>query len=77
MLVAGASDPEPGDPDRLLALVRQHTLLVLESSNSWRGLCPFCRSTAFHVRSRHGTFHCFRCGAGGGAAHFVYLIENS
>ncbi|WP_285746485.1 CHC2 zinc finger domain-containing protein [Lentzea sp. NBRC 105346] len=77
MATVSAADPGPNDPDHLLALVRQHTLLVPECDDSWRGLCPFCRSTAFHVRPLHGTFHCFRCGVGGGTTRFAAMIENS
>lgn len=63
--------PEPDNPGDIDELVAQHTELRPDGHGKLRGLCPFCRSTAFFVRPSHGTFYCLRCGVGGDARAFA------
>ena len=52
-------------------LAGHYTTLSPDASGHRRGACPFCDSTAFVVRPDYGTFHCYRCGLGGGTAEFL------
>jgi hypothetical protein len=52
-------------------LIGHYTALSLDAPGHRRGSCPFCGSTAFIVRPDYGTFHCYRCGPGGGTAEFL------
>ncbi|MGH4017497.1 MAG: CHC2 zinc finger domain-containing protein [Pseudonocardiaceae bacterium] len=68
-----AAAPEPSSRD-IVELIGQHTTLMPDGPGDLRGTCPFCRSTAFHVRAQQKTFHCFACGEGGDAGKFARLI---
>lgn len=73
LVTTGAPDPaRPG----IVELVGQYTVLQLSGPGDLRGSCPFCRSSAFHVRAGHGTFHCFGCGEGGDAGKFAARIDH-
>jgi DNA primase len=43
----------------------------------WVGLCPFHeeRTPSFYVDAQKGLYHCFGCGEGGDAIHFVREVE--
>lgn len=61
------------DPDRddiVLAVTAYTALRPHGLGDALCGTCPFCGSSAFHVRPAHGSFHCFRCGEGGDSATF-------
>ncbi|GAB3902371.1 hypothetical protein GCM10029964_092740 [Kibdelosporangium lantanae] len=67
--------PEPPEAQDIVALVGQHTTLRSLGDKRWQGACPFCESTAFQVRRKHGTFHCFHCGEGGDAVRFLAKVN--
>ncbi len=48
------------------------------SGRGYMGLCPFHRekSPSFHVSEDKQLYHCFGCGVGGNAIHFVMAAEN-
>lgn len=48
------------------------------AGTSFRALCPFHRekSPSFHVNPARQNYHCFGCGAGGGALRFVMEYEH-
>lgn len=48
------------------------------AGTSFRALCPFHRekSPSFHVNPARQNYHCFGCGAGGGALRFVMDYEH-
>jgi DNA primase len=48
------------------------------AGTSFRALCPFHRekSPSFHVNQARQNYHCFGCGAGGGAVRFVMEYEH-
>lgn len=69
-----APEPEPPGTSRIADLVAQYTPLSPLGEQQLCGDCPFCRSTAFRVRPRHNTFHCFSCGTGGDARTFAAKI---
>ncbi|GAA1315664.1 CHC2 zinc finger domain-containing protein [Saccharothrix xinjiangensis] len=71
----GVAAPDPPDPHDIVALVSRHVVLCPFTAGVLRGTCPFCGSTAFQVRPGHGTYCCFRCGAGGDARQFATAID--
>ncbi len=48
------------------------------SGRGYMGLCPFHRekSPSFHVSEDKQLYHCFGCGVGGNAIHFIMAAEN-
>jgi hypothetical protein len=62
-----APGPQPPEPGGIVHVVGRYLTLRALSDHDLCGLCPFCGSTAFRVRSAFGTFHCFGCGEGGDA----------
>lgn len=48
------------------------------SGRGYMGLCPFHKekSPSFHVSGDKQLYHCFGCGVGGNAIHFVMAAEN-
>ncbi|MBQ2942024.1 MAG: DNA primase [Clostridia bacterium] len=48
------------------------------SGRGYMGLCPFHKekSPSFHVSEDKQLYHCFGCGVGGNAIHFVMAAEN-
>lgn len=48
------------------------------SGRGYMGLCPFHKekSPSFHVSDDKQLYHCFGCGVGGNAIHFVMAAEN-
>ena len=48
------------------------------AGTSFRAICPFHRekSPSFHVNPARQNYHCFGCGAGGGALRFVMEYEH-
>ncbi len=56
----------------LAPLLRHYQVRLRRSGRDpYRGQCPIRRSEgpeAFHVNLSRNTFHCFSCGAGGGAS---------
>ncbi|MDR2422683.1 MAG: DNA primase [Deltaproteobacteria bacterium] len=61
----------------LVGLIRQYVDLK-RVGDSYRGLCPFHveKSPSFYVTPEKGVFHCFGCGAGGTAFHFLMMMNN-
>lgn len=55
--------------DSILDLAKRHVDLRHAGGDEWAGLCPFHeeRTPSFRVNVEKGVFHCFGCGAGGGA----------
>jgi len=49
-----------------------------QTGRSFKGLCPFHgeKTPSFHVHPERQIFHCFGCGAGGGAFQFLIKHEN-
>ncbi|NKQ59380.1 hypothetical protein HFP15_41765 [Amycolatopsis sp. K13G38] len=78
MTTTAVSAPEPGPPDAdgIAELVGQYVQLSPLGEQQLRGDCPFCRSTAFRIRPRHNTFHCYGCGIGGDARMFATKIDH-
>ena len=48
------------------------------AGRGYMGLCPFHKekSPSFHVSEDKQLYHCFGCGVGGNAIHFVMAAEN-
>ncbi|MDP4133268.1 MAG: DNA primase [Bacillota bacterium] len=48
------------------------------TGGGYMGLCPFHRekTPSFHVSEEKQLYHCFGCGVGGNAIHFVMAAEN-
>jgi DNA primase len=62
----------------LVQLVSQYVSLKKAGADRYAGLCPFHteKTASFGVSPSKQVFHCFGCGAGGNAFHFVERIEN-
>jgi DNA primase len=60
----------------IVALVESRTRLR-KTGASFKGLCPFHdeKTPSFSVSPARGTYHCFGCGVGGDAIHFVRETE--
>lgn len=75
-VTTAAPEPNPAEASDIADVVGQRTVLHPCGPGVWRGTCPFCRSKAFHVRPRHGTFHCSGCGEGGDRDWFTATIDH-
>jgi DNA primase len=66
------------DRTDLVQLVSQYVSLKKAGADRYAGLCPFHteKTASFGVSPSKQVFHCFGCGAGGNAFHFVERIEN-
>jgi DNA primase len=62
----------------LVQLVSQYVTLKKAGADRYQGLCPFHteKTPSFGVSPSKQVFHCFGCGVGGNAFHFVERIEN-
>ncbi len=60
----------------IVELVGQYVQLTRKGANYF-GLCPFHneKTGSFSVNSERQIYHCFGCGAGGGAIRFIMEIE--
>jgi hypothetical protein len=67
MPITALAATEPPEPQRIVEVVGQYTVLRPLGETQLQGSCPFCGSTAFRVRLAFGTFHCLGCGYGGDA----------
>src|SRR4030042_1418870 len=58
--------------------VVSETVRLARSGASFRGLCPFHRekTPSFFVHPAKQIFHCFGCGEGGSAFHFLMKVRN-
>lgn len=76
MSITATSAAEPPSGHGIVEVVGRHTQLRPIGGNRCQlaGICPFCGSRAFRVRSQHGTFHCFGCGEGGDGRMFLAEI---
>lgn len=74
-------------PEEVISEVLSHTDIVdlvggyvrlKRAGRGYMGLCPFHKekSPSFHVSEDKQLYHCFGCGAGGNAIHFVMAAEN-
>jgi len=61
----------------IVDIISQYVILK-RSGRNFFGLCPFHKekTPSFSVSPDRQIFHCFGCGAGGNAIHFVSKIEN-
>ncbi len=61
----------------IVELVGEHVPLKKIGSN-YQGLCPFHSDSkpSFHVNEGRQFFHCFGCGAGGNAFHFLMRLQH-
>jgi DNA primase len=62
----------------LVRLVQQYVALKKAGGDRYVGLCPFHteKTPSFGVSPTKGLFHCFGCGKGGNAFHFLQEVEN-
>jgi DNA primase len=62
----------------LVRLVQQYVGLKKAGGDRYVGLCPFHteKTPSFGVSPSKGLFHCFGCGKGGNAFHFLQEIES-
>jgi DNA primase len=62
----------------IVQLVSQYVSLKKAGADRHAGLCPFHteKTPSFGVSPSKQVFHCFGCGAGGNAFHFLERIEN-
>lgn len=60
----------------IVDIVSRYVTLKKSGSNYF-GLCPFHneKTASFSVSQEKQIYHCFGCGAGGGAVHFIMQIE--
>lgn len=60
----------------LTELVSQYVNLKRSGGGTYMGLCPFHseKTPSFTVNPQRGFFHCFGCGVGGDAIHFLMKI---
>lgn len=74
-------------PEEVISEVLSHTDIVdlvggyvrlKRAGRGYMGLCPFHKekSPSFHVSEDKQLYHCFGCGVGGNAIHFVMAAEN-
>ena len=75
--IRDADIAEVRDRNRIEDVVGEYVALRRASAGSEKGLCPFHdeKSPSFHVRSTHGTYHCFGCGEHGSVIDFVMKME--
>ena len=68
---------EVRDRNRIDEVVGEYVALRPAGPGSMKGLCPFHdeKSPSFNVRTSHGTYHCFGCGAHGSSIDFVMELE--
>ncbi|MGL4208050.1 MAG: CHC2 zinc finger domain-containing protein, partial [Candidatus Adiutrix sp.] len=59
----------------LVELISNYVSLK-KAGNAYKGLCPFHneKTPSFTVTPQKRMFHCFGCGAGGGAIRFLMMI---
>lgn len=57
----------------LVAVVREHGIVLRRRGRTYFGLCPFHQeqTASLAVSPDAGLFHCFGCGAGGDVIRFV------
>lgn len=55
-----------------------HYVHLKRAGRGYMGLCPFHneKTGSFHVSDEKQLYHCFGCGVGGNAIHFVMAAEN-
>jgi DNA primase len=68
---------EINNSNEIVDLVSEYVRLK-KSGRNYMGLCPFHaeKTPSFSVSSEKQIFHCFGCGVGGNAIHFISKIEN-
>ncbi|MBP5259360.1 MAG: DNA primase [Paludibacteraceae bacterium] len=77
MAISDATTRRILDAARIEEVVGEYVTLRRRGS-SLLGLCPFHneKTPSFHVNTAKNFYHCFGCGAGGGAAKFIMEMEH-